>query len=219
MVDATKLVEYGANAAALFFVLSPWVDIQRVHRSKGEALPSVNPSNLLSMFGNAAMWLIYGVFYPVPPAVPCNAVGVAACVYYLGSCWFYVAKGVKNDTWGRSALVSTVLVLSSTLVCIGYAAVSPEQAEHIGYMAMVVNIIMYGAPLTKLGQVLRDKSSDALPPVQCVAGFLCSFLWLNVGLATGNIPTMIPNGLGVILAAIQLGLIAWYPSTKGGKKD
>merc|ERR1712222_191889 len=59
----------------------------------------------------------------------------------------------------------------------------------------------------------------ALPPAQCVLGFLCSSLWLCVGLNNRNVPTIVPNGLGVQLAALQLLLIWWFPRTPAKVAD
>lgn len=214
--------ETAANTVALVFMLSPAVQIFEVYRSKGNALTSTSPFNLISMYANCAMWLIYGLLYPVPPAVPCNAIGLVACCAYLSICWFYAVRKHEvhgwhlwcaDGSWSISAATGTTAALIFSGACYVYAAGSPAQAEHVGYLAMVVNVVMYGAPLSGVGRVIADKSSATLPPVQCALGFLCSSLWLCVGLNNRNVPTVIPNALGVPLAALQLLLIAWFPRT------
>lgn len=221
-------VELAANTVALVFVLSPALQVIAVHRSKGDALVSVSPFNLISMYANCAMWLIYGLLYPVPPAVPCNAVGLVACCVYLSVCWFYAVRKhevhgwhlwLADGSWSLSAVTGTTAALMFSGACYVYAAGSPAQAEHVGYLAMVVNVIMYGAPLSAVGRVIADKSSATLPPAQCALGFLCSSLWLCVGLNNRNVPTIVPNGLGVPLAALQLLLIWCFPRTPAKVAD
>lgn len=212
--------ETAATTVALFFMFSPAVQIFEVYRSKGNALVNMSPFNLISMYANCAMWLIYGLLYPVPPAVLCNAIGLVACVAYLCVCWFYAMRKHEvhgwhlwcvDGSWSLSAAAGTAAALMFSGACYAYAAVSPAQAEHVGYLAMGVNVVMYGAPLSGVGRVIADKSSATLPPMQCALGFLCSSLWLCVGLNNRNVPTIIPNALGVPLAALQLLLLAWFP--------
>eukprot|EP00931_Biecheleriopsis_adriatica_P087166 TRINITY_DN61672_c0_g1_i1.p1 TRINITY_DN61672_c0_g1~~TRINITY_DN61672_c0_g1_i1.p1 ORF type:complete len:291 (+),score=44.35 TRINITY_DN61672_c0_g1_i1:49-921(+) len=213
-------VEVAATVFAIFFLLSPAADVIKVCKTKGDALVNINPFNLISMYGNCAMWLIYGIFYPVPHAVPCNALGLLACCVYLLVCWVYAVR--KSDahgwhlwcvdgSWSRSAALGTLSALTLSMLCCIYAAMSQARAEHIGYLAMAVNVVMYGAPLSAIGRVVADKSSASLPPLQCGLGFCCSFAWLCVGLHNSNIPTIIPNSLGVPLAVLQLSLICWFP--------
>eukprot|EP00930_Biecheleria_cincta_P070437 TRINITY_DN58074_c0_g1_i1.p1 TRINITY_DN58074_c0_g1~~TRINITY_DN58074_c0_g1_i1.p1 ORF type:complete len:254 (-),score=32.29 TRINITY_DN58074_c0_g1_i1:58-819(-) len=211
-------VEYAAMAVVLFFFLSPCVQVRRVHRTGGEALADLNPTSLIAMYSNCALWLTYGLFYPVPPCIPPNSIGFAVCCYYLGSCWWH-ARERKVPTWGFRAAAATVCAMALSVLCVLYASASPKQAEHVGYIAMIVNVIMYGAPLSVIRQVLAERSSSALPPLQCGLGLLCSLLWLTVGLNNRNIPTIIPNALGAPLAVVQIFLILKFPRLRKGTDE
>ena len=208
-------VEYAAVVTSLCFLLSPLVEVQKVHRSKGETLRDVNPVNLLLMLLNSALWLWYAIFFPVPPAVLCNTIGLTACCYYLASCWFYASRR-SEQTWGSAAAASTMLALVAIGLALAYASSSSAHVQQVGYVAMVVNILMYGAPLSVVSRVIVEQCSRPLPPLQCALGLSCSFLWLCVGLARHSMPMIIPNACGVPLAALQLFLLWRYPRRSAG---
>jgi len=206
----SPVVEVFAVLTSLGFLLSPFVEIQKVHRSGGQALRNVNPLNLIMMLFNSALWLWYGIFFPVPPAVLSNTIGCTACCYYLASCWYYARHG-KERMWGATAAVSTLLTLLAILFALAYAATSWSHVQQIGSIAMMVNILMYAAPLSVVGRVVSEKCSNALPPAQCFLGFLCSSCWLCVGLHRQCMPLIIPNACGVPLALLQIFLLWQYP--------
>merc|ERR1712107_637701 len=145
-----------------------------------------------------------------------NLVGTAACCYYLGSCWWYARRTTVG--WGRGAASGTLSAVLLSLLSFGYASSSTDAALHVGYVAMVFNVIMYGAPLASVRQVIREKSAEVLPPLQCALGFACSALWLTVGIHNDILPTIIPNAMGLVLAALQLALIVWFPAGRSAAK-
>ena len=203
-------VEHAAVATSVCFLLSPLVEVQKVHRSQGEALRDVCPSNLLLMLVNSALWLWYAICVPLPPLVLNNTIGLTACCYCLTSCWFY-ARQRREQTWGTAAAASTVLAFMAIFLALVYAETSSSHAQQVGYLAMAVNILAYGAPLAAARRVLVEKCSRALPPAQCVLALSSSFLWLCVGLKKQSMPMIVPNACGVPLAIVQLLLICFYP--------
>ncbi|OLQ09959.1 Bidirectional sugar transporter SWEET16 [Symbiodinium microadriaticum] len=211
-------VEHAAVATSVCFLLSPLVEVQKVHRSQGEALRDVCPSNLLLMLVNSALWLWYAICVPLPPLVLNNTIGLTACCYCLTSCWFY-ARQRREQTWGTAAAASTVLAFMAIFLALVYAETSSSHAQQVGYLAMAVNILAYGAPLAAARRVLVEKCSRALPPAQCVLALSSSFLWLCVGLKKQSMPMIVPNACGVPLAIVQLLLICFYPRNQRAGKD
>jgi len=206
-------VETAATIVVVSLYLSPAIEVHKVNKTKGDTLSNVNPVSLVAMYCNCAAWLIYGLFYPVPPCIAPNAIGLVACCYFLGSCWRHAAKRRDVQNWDRRSAFATVCAFALSVYFCAHAAVSPEQAEHVGYFAMALNVMMYGSPLSAISRVLMEQSSATLPPLQCGLGLCCSCLWLCVGLNNENVPTIIPNLLGVPLAVIQIVLICWFPRT------
>mmetsp|Transcript_35547 Transcript_35547/g.66225 ORF Transcript_35547/g.66225 Transcript_35547/m.66225 type:complete len:305 (+) Transcript_35547:97-1011(+) len=205
------ILDSAAIAFAVFFMTSPLsqtIDVM--------SLPSkvkyVNPVNLICFYLNCTTQLAYGVFLPVPPVVPCNAYGVGVAVFSTAVCWFFACRDTHATHWNRSAALGTALALLLSLLIVAYAAVVPGGAVAVGNLGMLVGIIMYGAPLSSLKEVLRTESSETLPVLQSFLGFLNSSCWLTVGLRSGKLPVWGPNIIGMLLSLVQLALIYKYPA-------
>eukprot|EP00438_Fugacium_kawagutii_P027597 Skav217765 [mRNA] locus=scaffold1912:70311:80021:- [translate_table: standard] len=81
-----KVMSELSRAMEISFLSAPVPQVYALH-----AMPSrlklVNPSSILSLHANCAAQVIYGLYRPVPAAVPANLFGLVASVYYLGTCW------------------------------------------------------------------------------------------------------------------------------------
>lgn len=92
-------------------------------------------------------------------------------------------------------------------------------ASFFGLVSCVASIVAFGAPLSKLPQVLRDKSTDSMPFLVSLLGFLCSLAWLLAGVQRNDIFMIVPNGLGFLLGLAQLALFwQFHGNSKAGFK-
>merc|ERR1712099_139568 len=89
------------------------------------------------------------------------------------------------------------------------SSIHEKAAEHVGFLAMVMNCGMFVAPLRSLGQVLLEKSSESLPFLQVLMALLCSRCWATVGVRRRAIPMLLPNLLGFVLSCVQLAFIMY----------
>mmetsp|Transcript_66837 Transcript_66837/g.216029 ORF Transcript_66837/g.216029 Transcript_66837/m.216029 type:complete len:234 (+) Transcript_66837:330-1031(+) len=213
LLPETFFVNAGTLCSAFFF-LSPCVQMMQVHKSSGASLSGVNPQTLILMFFNCALWTIWGVFLPMPPAVPGNLLGLVASSFYLLFCWSHVLRGAAAPTWNRLTALATAVAVLLNFSMTGYAMASTQAAENVGRLAMLICICMFAAPLSTLGQVLKEKSSELLPPAQCTMQFCNCLLWTVVGVNQKSMPILVCNALGLVLGAVQLGLMAVFPSGK-----
>merc|ERR1712007_422891 len=137
------------------------------------------------MFFNCSLWTIWGVLVPVWPAVPGNVFGLSAAVCYLTFCFGYaICRGCSSMRWGRAAALATCGAFLLLLLAAMYAWASRSQAQQVGFVAMFIRIWLYASPLSELGQVIHEKSSERLPPAQCLMQFFNCALWLVVGVNT-----------------------------------
>lgn len=67
--------------------------------------------------------------------------------------------------------------------------------------------------------VVRTKSTASLPVRMCLTGFVCAGTWTMYGMQLGNAFVIIPNGLGFLLACVQLSLFCIYPRTAQASDD
>eukprot|EP00746_Dinoflagellata_sp_MGD_P130605 gnl/MRDRNA2_/MRDRNA2_64509_c0_seq2.p1 gnl/MRDRNA2_/MRDRNA2_64509_c0~~gnl/MRDRNA2_/MRDRNA2_64509_c0_seq2.p1 ORF type:complete len:251 (-),score=30.75 gnl/MRDRNA2_/MRDRNA2_64509_c0_seq2:17-769(-) len=212
-----QLAEWFGTAFAFFFFLSPVVTVHKVHKSPN-MVHNVNPLNLLSIYGNCSLWLIYGLFLPIEALIPPNSVGFVSSVYCIASCWWHATKmTVRNEDsmWNRRAAAQTAGCFIASVIALIYVGLRLHEkaTEHVGNVGMVINILMFAAPLSALKRVLQTRSSAALPFLQCFMGLLCSSCWAFVGFRKDSPPVLVPNGIGVALSSVQLGFICYFPST------
>mmetsp|Transcript_36611 Transcript_36611/g.77841 ORF Transcript_36611/g.77841 Transcript_36611/m.77841 type:complete len:231 (+) Transcript_36611:129-821(+) len=212
-------VRAGTTCSAFFF-LSPIVQMIEVHRSGGQSLNTVNPQTLILMFFNCALWSTWGLFLPMWPAVPGNMLGLFVSIFYLTYCWVMVTRvGSGSAIWSIYKAYATVMAFCTSLCFALGAAVSHDVAVGTGNLAMIICICMYASPLSVLGQVLRERSSELLPPLQCWMQFFNCFFWTFVGYSEWSFPMLACNILGLLLATVQLGCLAAFPSSKTAKND
>lgn len=212
--------ERAAILISLFFMGSPTVQMIQVCRSKGTSLKLVNPTTLILLFLNTALWTSYGVFFPMPPAVPGNLFGLFLGSGYLIICWTHIwVYQVAPPNWNKRTLVANIgALLGASSACM-IAALSSKHAGMIGDIAMCICLCLFAAPLSVLSQVIKDRSSELLPPVQCLMQFMNCLFWVLVGLNQNARPIIVCNSVGLCLALIQLSLIAVFPSKPAGKKN
>ncbi|CAE7941494.1 SWEET7D [Symbiodinium sp. KB8] len=219
MSRVDTVVEGAGTVLAMFFLSSPMPQVWQAQKTPAK-VDLINPITILSMYGNCAAQVVYGIYRPLPAAVPCNLYGLAVSLYYLGSCWWCAAKFSGALQWNSAAAGGTVASVMVSLLMWLYAALEIHQnaAEHIGSCALVLNVLVFAAPLSALQRVLRDRSSESLPALQTVLGLLCSACWCGVGLRHQSMPLWVPNAVGILLSLIQLSLIMAYPRVKPTKE-
>lgn len=115
-----------------------------------------------------------------------------------------------------SRFQGTVAALALIPCCVAYARLSPQRAQHIGDLAMLICILMYASPLSVVRQVIARRSSDLLPPAQCAMQFANCLAWMVVGMNSHATQVLICNGLGFALGVLQLSLLVAFPAAKRG---
>jgi len=91
----------------------------------------------------------------------------------------------------------------------------------IGYVVMVNQIFFYGAPLSRINQVVRTRKSDCIHFQSLIANTLNSSLWFAYGIAPQVADPFIwgPCALGLLFAAIQFVCCAVFPRTKQSEEE
>mmetsp|Transcript_16474 Transcript_16474/g.44248 ORF Transcript_16474/g.44248 Transcript_16474/m.44248 type:complete len:139 (+) Transcript_16474:2-418(+) len=128
-------------------------------------------------------------------------------------------RGCSSPRWGRTMALATGSAFVSLLFIAAYARASTSQAQQVGFLAMLICVCLYAAPLSELGQVIQERSSERLPPVQCLMQFLNCSLWLVVGVNSKALQVLVCNIMGLLLASAQLTLIAVFPPSPDKQSD
>ncbi|KAK6752020.1 hypothetical protein RB195_003440 [Necator americanus] len=163
---------------------------------------------LMGLLGGS-FWLRYGFLKDDSTMIIVNLVSVSLFSIY---CLFYLA--FANPRCGFAAKLTLVLsMIGAMIVLVEYNA----NLNYLGLVCMTFNIMNFGSPLAGLGVVLRKRCCDTLPLPMCVANLLVSSQWFLYGNIVRDTYIMVPNGIGMALAVLQLSLFLIFPRKENGK--
>lgn len=92
------------------------------------------------------------------------------------------------------------------------APVTPKTRELIVGITVNINLFFfYGAPLSSIVQVFKERNSASIHITTMVTNTLNSCFWTAYGLAVGDAFIYIPNGTGAILGLMQGILVLLFP--------
>lgn len=163
---------------------------------------------LMGVLGGS-FWLRYGLLKMDYTMIIVNVVGVTTMTSY---CIFFLFYSLPKKAFaGQLALVTSAI---GGMVL--WIALKPN-LDYLGIICMTFNIMNFGAPLAGLGVVLRNREVSTLPLPMCVANFLVSSQWCLYGNLVADIYIIIPNGIGMFLAIVQLALFVVLPRHENEK--
>lgn len=163
---------------------------------------------LMGVLGGS-FWLRYGLLKMDYTMIIVNVVGVSFMAFY---CVFFLVYSLPKKTF----TYQLILVASTISGMVVWIALKPN-LDYLGIICMTFNIMNFGAPLAGLGVVLKNREVSTLPLPMCVANFLVSSQWCLYGNLVSDIYIIIPNGIGMFLAIVQLSLFVVLPIRENEK--
>ncbi|VDK52803.1 unnamed protein product [Anisakis simplex] len=163
---------------------------------------------LMGVLG-ASYWLRYGLLKMDYAMITVNITAVTLMTSYLIFYFFYTTPKLMISL-EISAIVFMISIMAFLVQIYGNSVIHP-----LGFACMTFNIINFGAPLAGLRVVLRQRSCETLPLPLCTANFAVSSQWCLYGVLIRDIYLVIPNGIGMTLALIQLALFVIFPMKEG----
>ena len=110
-----------------------------------------------------------------------------------------------------SALLVGVFCIFALIVFVTLKLMEGRVQRHfIGYLSVASLISMFASPLFIINLVIRTKSVEFMPFYLSLATFLMSISFFGYGMLLHDFFIYIPNGIGTVLAIIQLLLYANY---------
>eukprot|EP00301_Raphidiophrys_heterophryoidea_P014838 c2330_g1_i1.p1 GENE.c2330_g1_i1~~c2330_g1_i1.p1 ORF type:complete len:311 (+),score=48.87 c2330_g1_i1:70-933(+) len=220
MVDPVIPVALGwlGMCAALVMFLGPIPVFRVIIGSKD--VQKYSPTTYVAGILNCGLWLTYSIITPdrFQPMLTNMMGGTLEIIYIV--LFFYFAKAS-----GKRDLLKQI-VLAGTLYTISIAATiwlapsltflqqqNPEmslKSIFLGWVCVVVNVVLYGAPLSILRLVITTKSSHYLSISIAVGTLLCAATWSAYALCVSDINILLPNLIGILLAVVQIVVWAIY---------
>ena len=148
-----------------------------------------------------------------------NTLAVCFQVAYL-AIFLAHPPAAKAQCYGRRGTAMLLaLVLLATIGLSVYAwsqgfscdkGASGTVCQHIGTVAVVINILKYCSPLSVMLRVIKTKSVAWMPLHLTLACTACSLLWGTYGILEDDVPTKIANIGGLVACTVQLVLYCVY---------
>ncbi|BAF24604.1 Os09g0254600 [Oryza sativa Japonica Group] len=163
----------------------------------------------------------------VSPDMIRNVVGIVGNVISFGlflspvpTFWQIIKNKNKNKKKMEVVLAAEALFMAAVALGVLLGVHTHQRRSLIvGILCVIFDTIMYSSPLTVMSQVVKTKSVEYMPLLLSVVSFLNGLYWTSYTLIRFDIFITIPNGLGVLFAAVQLILYVIYYRTTPKKQN
>lgn len=170
---------------------------------KNGNLGDLNPVPWAFILANCIAWLHYSYVVQNPYAFASNALGAVLGLFFTLTGVALGSPSQRNQLTAVAVVTSAASIAASFWTCFLLKTAAARQLL-TGYFANVILVVFYGAPLSTLRMVLRDKSAASIYAPLSFLSLLNGSLWVIYGLAIRDFFIVVPNCCGLILAVIQL---------------
>lgn len=171
-----------------------------------DALRKMDVQNLpVPVFQSQSACNIFGLSYGIriqnQVVLASNLFGLGCQISFLASN-HYVQAG--NDQWMGFA---TKLVISFNVML--YTCTQLISLNVLGQITTAVNVILFAAPLAKLGVILKTRNATSLPTAMTSISCLSNAVWTLYALLIDDLIVLLPSLLGFILSFFQVLVLLW----------
>ena len=204
-MDLPTIVSWIGTVIGIILNISPIVMFYSIIKGKN-TINIVPESMLIFNILCSSLWACYW-YLQVDKFVPffSSAFGLALSEIFSLIYLFFLAE--KN--WKKYFLYAFLeinLVIEFNYVLIKIIG----DYKMVGNIAVFVNILTYIAPGQNIIKVCKEKNYKLIPIASTLSGASCALSWLIFGILIKDIHTIIPNSLGLIFAAINSSIWAYF---------
>lgn len=197
------------NIFAFVLFLSPITTFRRIIRNES----TEHFSGMPYIYGllNCLICLWYGMPLVSPGIIlvaTVNSIGAVFQLIYITIFIRYAEKQMKLNMLGFLVLVFSTFGL---IVLVSMRFLDPPSRQlFVGYLSIASLISMFASPLLVINLVIKMRSVEYMPLSLSLATFLMSLAFLVYGMFKHDAFIYVPNGIGTVLATVQLALYTYY---------
>ncbi|KAF8693970.1 hypothetical protein HU200_038568 [Digitaria exilis] len=208
-------VYLAGNGTALVLFLSPVPTFISIWK-KG-SVEQYSPVPYVVTLLNCMMWVLYGLPLVHPHSmlvITINGTGMAIELIYVTLFLLYSTGATRRKVLLLLAAEFAFVAAVAALV-LNLAHTHERRSMIVGILCVVLCTGMYAAPLSVMKMVIQTKSVEYMPLFLSLASLANGICWTTYALIRFDVYITIPNGLGVLLATVQLILYTiYYKSTQ-----
>ncbi|ORY70674.1 hypothetical protein LY90DRAFT_667320, partial [Neocallimastix californiae] len=200
-----NLISIGATVSTILMFLTHLKTPIQINRNIN-AIYNIPFFPLVMTFFNCSLWEKYGILKGDPGMIIVNFTGIIITTHVI---FVYY----KNSRDLRKKVEKSFTIMIVTLICIlAYVKFNRGLKSYtvLGFLSSISTIIMFGSPLSTIKKVIRTKDNSSLSIQLLMISLISSGLWTLYGFVIKDNFVSIPNGLGCVLAAIQLLIYKIY---------
>jgi len=188
-----------------------------IARSKKD-IESLNPLPWCVIFLNCFGWALYGCFRKDYFIFFSNFPAVCLSLFYcISAIKLLSIRDLREDSY-TIAMIESLLVCGSVLwgiiTMVAGISLGPSQFEAaallVGYSSCVCTVVYYGAPLSTIRKVCKNRNSASLFLPMILANLVNAILWTAYGIAIVDWVLVGPNALGIVFAVLQIIIKFFY---------
>ena len=243
---AIKIFQYLGNFFALIFFASPLFQIIKLKLYKEhQNIENVPLFLILTIIFNCLFWLLNAFssdnYKDWIPLFISNIGGLAINIILLFFYLFvYLKKNIKKFLGFGFFVVD--LLIEITYLTFRYIVdlnnKDKESFHLVGFVATIINVLMYSSPLQNIKLIIKEGKYEALPIYTLIVGFFVTLSFFIQGIISycslddsdddykddrrSAIETMVSNGVSFFLLSCLAGVYAYFyfrPSTPQGVSE
>jgi len=203
------------NIISLFLFLSPVPTFVQIWK-KG-SVEHYSPAPYLATLINCLIWTFYGLPMVHPHStlvLTINGSGITIELAYI-ILFFIFSDRKKRLKVLLGLLIELIFVSVLVALVLTLAHSHKERSLIVGIICILFNVMMYASPLVVMKLVLTTRSVEYMPFSLSLTSFVNGLTWSTYALIQFDPFILVPNGVGAVLAMVQLILYAiFYKSTK-----
>ncbi|KNA15328.1 hypothetical protein SOVF_099220 [Spinacia oleracea] len=206
------------NVTSFALFLSPASMIWRIFKNKSVEEFKFHP--IVAGIMNCIMWVFYSMPFVHPHSILVTTINSIGLLMYIGFNLVFLryADGKTRKSMGLYYLAELVFLAALACVTLLVFHNVTARSNFVGIFCDIFSIILYGSPLTVMYKVIKTKSVEYMPLSLSLAGLANGVVWSAYALIRFDIYILLGNGIGAILAIMQVILYACYYSTTPKKE-
>lgn len=231
----TKIFNIIGNVFSLIFFATPFIQIIKKKLYKEQHINEMPLLLILTIIFNCLLWLLNAFssddISAWIPLLVSNIGGLAIntllLFFYL---FFFLHKQIKQFLGYGFFVLDLIVEITYLMFRYIIKDSSDDDTFHlIGFIATIINVVMYLSPIQNICIIIKERKYQALPIYTLIIGFFSTMSFFIQGIISycGSddknekriaVETMVSNGVSFFLLGCLVGVYSYFYIKKGTEK-